>query len=84
MFWALTVRTFRGLSITVEWLYFNDVKAYLLHILDACAVGTALQCESEHGERPLSDPGDHIGHLNHFEATLHQLTLDVFRMEGRA
>ena len=81
---SLTVRAFRGLSFAAEGFYFYEVKAYLLHILDAFASSIALQYESEHGERPLSDPGDHIGHLYHFEATLHQLTLDVTRIESRA
>ena len=81
---SLTVRAFRGLSVAAEGFYLYEVKAYLLHILDAFASSIALQYESEHGERPLSDPGDHIGHLNQIETTLHELTLDVSWNKGRA
>ena len=69
--------------MSVEGLNF-DMEAYLLQFLDAITRGTALQYELEYGERPLSDPGNHIGHLYHLEATLHQLTLDVPRIESRA
>ena len=48
------------------------------------AISFALQYEFKHGERPLGDPGDHIGHLDHFKVTRHKLTLDVSRSECRA
>ena len=74
---SLTVGAFRGLSVAAEG--FDLYEYYLLHILDAFACSFALLYELEHGERPLSDPGDHIGQLYHLEAILHQLTLDVTR-----
>ena len=53
--------------MSVEGLDFDVVEAYLLQFLDTIACSFTLQYELENGERPLSDPGDHIGHLYHLE-----------------